>query len=244
MAFEVYKNAPITEAVLDIRTRLEKPSLERLAGIRDARYPNLFQTPNLMAFTFAVNEGQPSLDTSSQALGFSYRSDEEKDIFQVRRDGFTHNRLPPYTEWGSFSAEARRLWLVYKEGALPAEVEWISLNYINEIYVPFATSFENYFRTYVEVPKELPQMLLGFSFTYQVVLPADAGLLQIAQGYGPFRKPEHTTVILNIQASKQVNKKTSDISEDELWDMFEKLRFAKSQAFEACITEKVRMEIR
>jgi uncharacterized protein (TIGR04255 family) len=244
MAFEIYKNAPITEAVLDIRTRLAEPSLSTLSEIRDPGYPNLFQTPNLMAFTFAVNEGSPSVNTSSEPMGFSYRSASEKDIFQVRKDGFTHNRLSPYTEWQSFAAEARRLWSLYKSTAKPIAIEFIGLNYINEIYIPFGVSFAVYFRTYVEVPIELPQTLMGFSFTYQVLIPNDGGFLQIAQGYGPYKKPDHSTVILNIQASKQLNRDSSDISEDELWNMFESLRVAKTGAFEACITDKVRAMIR
>jgi len=244
MAFEVYKNAPITEAVLDIRTRLNETSLKALNEIRDADYPNLFLTPNLMAFQFTLNQGQASLDTSSEPLGFAYRSADEKNIFQVRKDGFSHNRLSPYTEWQSFSSEAKRLWSIYRKGAVPAEVELIGLNYINEIYIPFGVSFGDYFKTYIEVPSELPQTLAGFSFTYQIVLPNDAGILQIAQGYGPFKKADHSTVILNIQASKQINRTYADINEDELWAMFESLRFAKSQAFEACITDKVREMIR
>jgi uncharacterized protein (TIGR04255 family) len=244
MTFEIYKNAPITEAVLDIRTRLSDPSLTRLSEVRDASYPNLFQTPNLMAFTFSVNEGQPSFNTTTDPLGFSYRSEDEKNIFQVRKDGFSHNRLSPYTEWQSFSSEAKRLWSIYKDKAAPVEIELIGLNYINEIYIPFGVSFEDYFRTYIEVPSDLPQVLTGFTFTYQLALPNDAGFLQIAQGYGPLKKPDHSTVILNIQATRQVNKKASEITEEELWDMFENLRYAKSQAFEACITDKVREMIR
>ena len=244
MEFEIYRNAPITEAVLDIRTRLADPSLTRLSEIRDPGYPDLFQTPNLMAFTFTVNEGSPSVNTSSEPMGFSYRSESEKDIFQVRKDGFSHNRLSPYKEWQSFSAEARRLWLVYKAAAEPTTIELIGLNYINEIYIPFGASFEDYLRTYVEVPIELPQTLMGFSFTYQILIPNDGGFLQIAQGYGPYKKPDHSTVILNIQASKQLNRNSSEISEDELWSMFERLRAAKSGAFQACITDRVRAMIR
>lgn len=245
MDFEVYKNAPITEAVLDIRTRLDNPSLEVLKGIQDAKYPNLFQTPNLMAFAFTVNKGgQASLNTSSEPLGFSYRSADEKNIFQVRKDGFSHNRLAPYTEWPTFSAEAKRLWTVYREKAAPVEIELIGLNYINEIYIPFGATFKDYFNTYVEVPEKLPQTLTGFSFTYQIVLPNEAGILQIAHGYGPFKRADHSTLILNIQAFRQVNKKYSDIDEDEIWAMFQELRVAKTQAFEACITDKVREMIR
>lgn len=244
MAFEIYKNAPIAEAVLDIRTRLPEPSLDELSKIKDAEYPNLYLTPNLMAFSFTVNEGTPAVNTSSEPMGFAYRSEDEKNIFQVRKDGFSHNRLSPYTEWQSFSSEAKRLWLLYKQAAEPAVIEMIGLNYINEFYLPFGLSFEDYFKTYVEVPLQLPQNLMSFSFMYQLLIPGDAGVLQIAQGYGPMKKPDYSTIILNIQASRQVNKSCADIAEDELWAMFEKLRFAKSEAFEACITDKVRGEIR
>jgi len=244
MAFEIYPNAPITEAVLDIRTRLSDPSLDELSKIRDAAYPNLYPTPNLMLFSFTVGPGSPQVNTSSEPMGYAYRSNDEKNIFQVRKDGFTHNRLAPYTEWQSFSSEARRLWALYKGAAGPTVVEMIGLNYINEFYLPFGLSFEKYFRTYVEVPKELPQNLIGFSFSYQLLIPGDAGLLQIAQGYGPIKKPDHSTVILNIQTSKQINRAVGEIAEEELWAMFESLRFAKSQAFEACITDKVRGIIR
>ena len=86
-----------------------------------------------MAFSFSVAKGEPSFNTSSEQLGFSYRSLDEKNIFQVRKDGFSHNRLAPYTEWQSFSAEARRLWSIYRDEAGPADIEMIGLNYINEI---------------------------------------------------------------------------------------------------------------
>jgi uncharacterized protein (TIGR04255 family) len=244
MTFEIYKNAPITEAVLDIRTRLYDPSLDELSKIRDAAYPNSYPTPNLMLFSFSVGSGSPQVNTSSEPMGYAYRSEDEKNIFQVRKDGFTHNRLAPYTEWQSFSSEARRLWSLYKDAASPTVIEMIGLNYINEFYLPFGLPFEEYFNTYVEVPKELPQNLVGFSFSYQLLIPGDAGLMQIAQGYGPMKRPDHSTVILNIQTSKQINQAIRDITEDELWAKFESLRFAKSEAFEACITDKVRGIIR
>ena len=55
MAFEIYQNAPITEAVLDIRVRLSEPSLDDLSKIRDLEYPHLYPTPNLMAFSFTLD---------------------------------------------------------------------------------------------------------------------------------------------------------------------------------------------
>ena len=98
----------------------------------------------------------------------------------------------------------------------------------------FGLSFEEYFRAYVEVPRHAPaepyekRWRMKKSINY--CIPDDAGVLQIAQGYGPMKKPDLSTISLNIQASKQVNKSCADVAEDELWGMFEKLRFAKSRS--------------
>ena len=141
-----------------------------------------------------------------------------------------------------FSAEARRLWGVYKNALKPDRIELIGLNYLNQIEVPVGTDFAKYFRTYIEVPKELPQDLSAYSMSYQLLIPGDTGFLQISQGYAPPEKPDFANIALNIQAFRQVDLGADD--EEKLWGLFEELRTAKSSAFEMCITDKVRELIR
>ena len=69
-------------------------------------------------------------------------------------------------------------------------------------------SFEDYFKTYVEVPAGAATGSNGiFVYVPGHCYAMDVGVLQMAQGYGLVKKPEYSTVILSIQTSKQVNKK-------------------------------------
>lgn len=52
------------------------------------------------------------------------------------------------------------------------------------------------------------------------------------------------TVVLNIRAFKTLQRPAADVDEEDMWSLFEKLREVKNAAFEGCITDRVRKEIR
>jgi uncharacterized protein (TIGR04255 family) len=245
---EVYKNAPIKEAALDIRVRsLVDLDPEALETAKDPNYPELFLKPTKVEVRVEANNLTlaASAAADNTLLGYGFRSADQKQIYQVRTDGFTHNRLAPYQEWDVFAAEARRLWNVYRNALHPEVVELAGLNYVNEIPIPFGVDFSEYVKTYIEVPAGLPQSLNTFNFGYQLTIPDDGGFLFISQGYGPLKTDGFVNMILNIQAFKQLHLPATDPSTEEiLWSTFEGLRKAKSDAFEACITDKVREMIR
>ena len=245
MTTEVYPRAPIVEAAYDVRVRSGVDvTAESLSGIRDARYPELFRSPARVNFRVEGFPDDTSAEASNVPLGFMYRSSDQTEVFQVRTDGFTYNRLAPYRDWAAFSGEAKRLWSIYREGAKPAVIELISLTYINELFLPMGESFETHFRTYIEVPKELPQEIGSFAMNYQLTIPDGGGFIGVAQAYGPIKKEGHVTVNLNISASKPLNLEATAISDSDLVSMFEVLREAKDDAFEASITDAVREMIR
>ena len=243
---QIYSNAPIVEAVLDIRLRTSTtPELATLSAITDDAYPENFQQPFQLQVKIqgGTSPDQPSIEQLTTPLGIMYRSKDEKQIFQARIDGFSFNRLSPYENWDNFSNEARRLWSLYASYVPIEHIESIGLTYLNEISVPAGTPFEKYFRTYIEVAPEIPQTLLNYSLSFQVALDQNHGLLSITQGYGPPRMAGHVTNFINIQVNKVLNEDESP-SESELWQMFEILREGKTNAFEACITDAVREIIR
>jgi uncharacterized protein (TIGR04255 family) len=245
MAQEVYRNAPIIEAILEIKIRAAEPvSLETLHLVRDPAYPEVQKRPFQLQLRIEGGDS-PEESTSEQLntpLGYFLRSTDEKQVFQARLDGFTFNRLAPYDRWESFSAEARRLWNIYRSNVLVEQVELAALTYMNEISVPFNQDIEDYLNAYVHVPTGLPQQGMNFAFSYQSSLENNA-LLTIACGVGPKRREGYATIGLFIQAYKSLKDET-ELSEDSLWSVFEELRMAKSSAFEACITDKVREMIR
>jgi uncharacterized protein (TIGR04255 family) len=243
---EVYANAPIIEAVLDIRARMKAiPNLQMLSEIADANYPEQFRQPFQLQVKIqgGTSPDQPKLEQLTTPLGTMYKSRDEKQVFQARVDGFTFNRLTPYEDWASFSKEARRLWLLYASSVEIEHIEAISLTYLNEVLVPAGTRFEDYFRTYIQVAPEIPQVLNNYTLSFQVTLDEGHGSLSITQGYGPPRREGFITNILNIQANRLLAENEAP-TEEELWNMFEHLRDAKSNAFEACITDAVREMIR
>src|SRR5579863_4954847 len=100
MITETYKNAPITEAAFDIRVRLAKEmTTDSLESLKDDAYPKLKQRPVQIQLKFGpvVPEGAASgpvpAETINTPLGFMYESEDGKQVFQVRTDGFTLNRL-------------------------------------------------------------------------------------------------------------------------------------------------------
>jgi uncharacterized protein (TIGR04255 family) len=243
---EIYAKAPIKEAALDIRVRstAEVPKSE-VEWIIDPVYPKVFRRPTKMEVKFTdAGKGVGIEQASTTMLGWAYQSEDAKQILQVRTDGFTLNRLPPYESWSPFQKEAKRLWPKYLSLVNPEEIELIGLNYVNELLMPIGEPFDHYFRTYIEVPAELPQGLNVFSLGYQISFPEDDILVHVAQSYGVPQKEGFVTVNLNVQAFKMINEPVAKITESELWEQFEKLRIAKDMTFEACITDKVREAIR
>jgi uncharacterized protein (TIGR04255 family) len=243
---EIYKNAPITEAALDIRVRTPSSlKVEDLLAAKDDAYPDV-QQPLLMQFqiTAEASAPAPSIKTLSTQLGYMFKSSDGKQVFQARKDGFTHNRLSPYQHWKSFSDEAKRLWEKYKLIAAPEHLELLGLNYANKIFIPVGAEFKEYLRTYIELSPDLPQSVNAYSAAFQVSLPIENAFVHIAQAYGQPSRPDHVTFILNVQAFKTVNKPIADVPDDEIWSTFEELRNAKNEAFQACITDRVREQIR
>jgi uncharacterized protein (TIGR04255 family) len=247
MSFPVYRNAPIIEAALDVRVRTpENVDLDALVAVRDAHYPDVSREP--FQLQVKIEWGDRPDDTGKQhlntPLGYFLRSADQKQILQARLDGFTFNRLAPYEHWESFGAEARRLWNIYKESVKVEQIEAISLSYMNEILIPFQENVEDYLNAFINVPKDLPSPLTSFSLGFQSQIEGDNGILHVAESIGPQRREGHLTIGLFIQAIKFLGVSTSLIGEEELWTLFEALRVAKSSAFEACITDKVREMIR
>lgn len=250
MTVETYRNAPITEAALDIRVRLpEGADIGILEQVQDDGYPNLRQRPVKIEFKVdasnALGESVPKGEITNTPLGFSYSSLDQKQVFQARVDGFTHNRLAPYLNWHSFSAEARRLWGVYREVAKPEIIEILGLNYVNQISIPFGQPFEDYFQTHIHISSELPQGVNTYSLSFQTTWPEGDNILGfVGQSLAPPFREGYSTMVLSIQAFTTVQKPVVEVHESDIWGIFEKLRVVKNSLFEGCISDKVREDIR
>jgi uncharacterized protein (TIGR04255 family) len=247
---ETYPRAPILEAVLDIRVRsssaLSEDSLGELRARERGTYPG-FRRP--FQVQFKVERTDPALEPTSQVSSLAYGgamvSEDGLQLFQARPDGFSHNRLAPYQDWVSFSSEARRLWNLYREVVKPEFIEMLGLNYINRIGLPGGVEISDYLRAYIQVPPELPQILEVHNFQVQMVDPESQARMSIVVSFGSIDAKERIPVTLNVQAFKLfVNRASADVTEDEVWATFDRLRELKNLVFESCISDKVREDFR
>src|SRR5579859_7697680 len=98
------REAPITEAIIDFRVK-SRAGLDPavFSGVRPSladRFPRLNeQRGGKITFEFAPGAATPPVTEDLGLQGLFFRSADEKMIAQFRTDGFTLNRLRPYTSW-------------------------------------------------------------------------------------------------------------------------------------------------
>ena len=241
---EFLPHAPIQEAVLDIRVEFErKPGLQSLEALHETeqdRYPTKKVRQQWEA-SIEFRDGVPGpANPKGGATGYLCEAADGSAAFQARQDGFSYNSLKRYPGWDVFSAEAKRLWVLYRAAVEPKSVVRIALRYINRIELPLPLGdFKEYFLTTPEISPSLPQGLA--QFLMRLVIPWDevGGVAILTQ---TIVQPEGGKAvlpfILDIDVSKMVNWDAG--GEDVMWDEFEKLRRAKNRAFFGSITEKTK----
>ena len=234
-----YSNPPIVEALLDIQVEL--PGGFQLESFRKCHkrvkkdFPELTQAQQLTTqFSFG-----PELSSSATArpAGFVFKSADKKQWFQARGDGFTYNRLEKYPGWDAFVGEANRLWGEFRRVAHPVGYKRIALRYINRVDCPGqSVDLPTYFLTNPQVGPSLPQRMANFFFQVQLpLIDIESGAI-ITQTAVPSPKPEHVSVVLDIDIFRTENLPPAN----ELWSLFETLRVWKNKVFEGCITNATR----
>lgn len=170
-----FKTPPITEAIFDIRTELPKETdVNFLLPFQDQikdRFPTRRARHAYEAkFQFSPHSSPEAIQPLATVDGYLFLSPDGKKIVQARLDGFTFNKLKPYSRWEDFSEEAIGLWNHYVEIAKPTTITRLALRYINRIELPFPINdFKEYILTIPEIAPNLPAGLSGL-FT-RLILP-------------------------------------------------------------------------
>ena len=163
----------------------------------------------------------------------------KKEIAQFRRDGFTFNRLHPYTKWDDLIVKTKNLWPLYKKIANPEAVTRLAVRYINNLKLPLPFGdFSEYLCVPPNIPEGLPQGVNNFLdriTIYDSAQDISANITQSLERGSQSSKNNHIVIILDIDVYKQ-----GDFSMDsqEIWDRFEKFRKIKNEIFFKYITEK------
>lgn len=241
-----YKNAPITEAVIEIRVQPDGPKapsdLQQLGEELKRQFPK--QAPmQLVRLGVTVPPGAPAgapfKEVSSQHVGLRLSSADDRRVLQIRGNGLAYSHLAPYTDWPTFRGEARPLWDRYRKLCPTAKLTRCALRYINRVDIPgVKIEVPDYFRLYPEVPDDLPQHDV-VSMTLNVQIPQQDldCMATINQGLVDPPRPDVISVLLDIDIFRLGIEKWEDT---QVWEFLEKLRVRKNELFEGCITDRTR----
>lgn len=237
------KNAPITEAILDLRVNLSKDfrpdTFKDMKGRMSDRYP---KTEEARYFTAQVQITPGKAPTSEATVGgvqgYFFKSADGLDIVQFRVDGFSHNRLRPYTRWEQFFPEAMRCWELYQSVAQAPFVTRVSLRYINQLKLPIkdGDDLEDYLTALPPMPPGAPggfSGLLTRLATYDDETEVCSNVTQALEGGIGMAE---AAIILDIEAYKDEEAGSPD--RGVLEPTFEVLRKVKNDIFFGSITEE------
>ena len=125
--FPHLSRAPITEAVLEVRTRAEatweESQIRAVLARRLSDYPQIFDRHQIQ------QQVQLHADKAEQVVkdlgwsGLEFRTANGKQIVRFDRNAFSFSRLRPYQRWEKFEYEALRLWAIHVSIAEPSEVQ-------------------------------------------------------------------------------------------------------------------------
>ena len=234
------RNAPITEAILDVRVRarpdLQLSELKRAAQTLGPGFEKVQEQRGFQATLQLTNEGvQVAPGPITGSVGYRAMSGDEKDIVQYRIDGFTLNRLKPYSSWDVWFPKFMRLWDAYRMVARPDGISQVGVRCINHIPLPTPIGQPIDFAMYLEAPPAAPQgvSLPIRGFVTQLALsassePSTTVHLSQALQTGSAGEPQ---LMIDVDAFRP-----GDIDQTQLTQVFEELHDLRNAAFFKSIT--------
>jgi uncharacterized protein (TIGR04255 family) len=162
--------APIVEAVVDIECdmppKFELAALEGPAGevYRD-RYPGV-QTQFIEEHKIEQRPDESVKHTLVRGIqALQFRQEDNKQLIQVRSQGYSFNRLAPYSTLDEYLGEIERTWRLFVDLAAPVQVRAVRLRYINRLPLPLKDGkleTTDFLKVSPQLPDESNLTFVGF----------------------------------------------------------------------------------
>lgn len=242
---ERFKNPPIQEALIDIQVALpDKVTLETLksfhAGL-ETRFPEIKERILWQQGVQISDANRSHSVNSSQSVdGYLFVSNVEGKVVQSRCDGYTFNKLRPYSDWETFNTEAKELWLHYVTIAQPVSVQRIALRYVNRITLPFPLGdLREYCLLFPDLPPELPQGLSEFFLRAALPVPEKQCLSTVSLTFEP-STPGATALNLIFDNEAVYFPDSLNVETEAIWSKLTELRDLKNRVFNGSLTQKTK----
>jgi len=240
---EKLRNAPIVEAVLDIDcdtppdaelADLEGPAYERFGD----RYPQARKRVSHEVTLQGKGEALSGLSTHHALQALQFLTDDEKQLVQVRAQGFSFNRLAPYSSLDDYLPEIERTWRLYGDVAAPVTTRAVRLRYINRIALPMEggkVELDAFLEIGPRSADEETLSLTGFLIQQNAVEKESHHQVSLTLRS---QSPEDETlpVILDIAVSYPLEVAPNDW--DAIYETVQSLRRLKNRVFRNTLTER------
>ncbi len=233
-------NAPITEALFDFQVSLPAASdVAVFAALRDRlreRYPSVQERRSFQA-TFAFGGDKPRLPEAKfgDIDGYVFATADRLNVAQFRLDGFTLNRLAPYTSWDALVPQALELWDTYVQVARPEALTRLAVRYINRLQVPAVGDLSRYLAVLPPRSPGAPQYLSRYLMRVGSHDPETGFLANITQALEPKPGTAEASVILDIDI---YTTRRLDLESSALIPILSTMRTIKNQVFFGSITDE------
>jgi uncharacterized protein (TIGR04255 family) len=237
------RNPPIVEAVLDFDCD-PSPGLDLAAMEGAARVQFTDQYPKLrkqFVQGFVIEAKQNEVSSSSTDHGvqaLQFLQEDEKQLVQVRTQGFSFNRLAPYSDLEDYLPEIERSWRAYVSLVSPKHVRVVRLRYINRILLPLKegkVDLDEYLKIMPRLPEEDRFNVVGF-LTQQLAYEKDTGHQVSWVLTAQPRESDQLPIILDITVASMVDAAPSDWG--KISGAINSLRVLKNRVFFTSLTAK------
>lgn len=235
--------APIVEAVLDIECemppKIDLDALERAASEGLGKEYPKHEKQFIQEHTFQATPAEtPKLSVRRNTQVLRFRQEDGKQLVQIRAQGFSFNRLAPYSSLNDYLPEIERTWRVFLGLTAPIQVRAVRLRYINRIPVPLGdggVDLADYFSMGPGIPEEEGLTFVSFLNRFSLVEMKTGNQVNIILAAdGP--RDQSLPVILDIEAVGQLVTEPTDWS--AIVGKIEALRELKNRVFLNTLTEK------
>lgn len=236
-------NAPIIEAIVDIDCDL--PPSYNLRALEDAAHNPLREQYPVMQRRFmqevrieAGKEGSFDQQVRQDVDALQFLAPDRKQLVQFRLDGFSFNRLAPYSTLDDYKSDIRTGWQAFLDVVAPVQIRTVRLRYINRIMIPVTETHVDlnaYFRVAPSQPADPGLRLSSFVNQYTATDPETGHYSTVVLASQQREGGELPIIFDNTALS------TRAIDPDDwttLWNEIQAVRYLKNRVFYNTLEDK------
>lgn len=154
------RNPPIVEAVIDINCDLP-PNFD-LGAVQEqahealrSQYPEVRKGYRHEARVEIATERPANLSMLPSLQSLQFRQADGCQVVQFRTQGYSFNRLAPYTRLTDYLPEIQRTWIIMADTCHPVFIRNLRLRYINRFLLPSGKNTSD-LPDYLRLSSQLP----------------------------------------------------------------------------------------